>query len=104
MTGQTGTSGYRRGVRKAPLYRLSWLVLLCAGCLLVGGECPCGASTSDPIGEHDASFTGSHVVDGKCLCTCGEDFPDAFDKEDDCREHQVDCTDGAGKSHTYVCR
>ena len=83
---------------------LAFVGAMLSACLLTGGECPCGASTSDPIGAHDTSFTGDHVVDGQCLCTCGDDFPESFDDNGDCREHQTDCTDSDGNAHTFVCR
>jgi hypothetical protein len=47
-------------------------VALPACFLPAGGGCPCGAGTSAPIGEHEPSFPGVHVVDEGVDC---EDVP-----------------------------
>lgn len=90
-------------VRAASLLAVLLSSLLAAGCIFSEKECPCGARTTDPIGEHDTSFSGSHVVDGMCLCTCGDDFPEAFDDNGDCSEHETACTDGDGNERIFLC-
>lgn len=88
---------------RASLLSVASLALLLQACIFADQECPCGASTSDPIGTHDRSFSGAHTVDDQCLCTCGDDFPVSFDEDRACREYETACVDEEGQKRTFFC-
>ena len=52
-------------------HQMRWLLavtlaigMIGVGCLDSPG-CPCGAEPEDPFAEHDSSYSGQHVVDGR---------------------------------------
>ncbi len=78
------------------------VLLLLPGCLALG--CPCGSSTSDPLGEHDTTFPGLHVLDDACACRCGDDPPETEPRDRDCAAYEGDCVDESGARRDRFCQ
>jgi hypothetical protein len=74
------------------------------GCLLGEAGCPCGSDPSDPLREHDTAFSGVHVVDRQCVCTCGEDGPTSYPADRACSAYEGPCEDADGERAERRCR